>query len=286
MTALRATSRWAVSGTPIQNSLLDFHGLFKFLHFSPYDDPKVFDDDLSNMWRVKPVDEAIERFKRLLSCVMIRRTKAILDLPSRDNILMRVPFSHEEKELYSRIEQPVVDMLDRTTESGSQTNVPWTTAIQQINKLRLVCNLGVFTPSHSIYLPQSRIIDKRTSVMSARYSMGGELRSRCLQPFEASRFSSGLRDTTQPQVYYSACSRFYCADCSALLEHRSPDPCACMEQSRPCQLHVLASILPSPRLTPTDDLSPSSTEWDHTNNISSKVWALVAQIRACPQEKQ
>ncbi|KAF7449421.1 HepA Superfamily II DNA-RNA helicase- SNF2 family [Pyrenophora tritici-repentis] len=122
MTAIRATSRWAVSGTPIQNSLLDFHGLFKFLHFSPYDDPKVFDDAISNLWRVKPVDEAAETFKKLLSCVMIRRTKAILDLPSRDDKLMRVPFSHEEEEHYRQIEQPVVDMLDRTTEKCVHTH--------------------------------------------------------------------------------------------------------------------------------------------------------------------
>jgi hypothetical protein len=286
MTTFRATSRWAVSGTPIQNSLLDFHGLFKFLHLSPYDDPQVFDDELSNMWRIKPVDEAIVAFKKLLSCVMIRRTKAILDLPSRDEILIRVPFSVKEEKFYRRIEQPVVNMLDRTTESGSRTNVPWMTAIQQINKLRLVCNLGVLAPSHSSCLPQSGSLDERTSVMNARYTMGGESCSQCLQPFEAATLGSELRDITQPQVYYSVCSRFYCAGCSALLEYRSPEPCACLEQPRPCQLHPLASCSLTPRLTPTDDLSPSSMEWDNTNDISSKVWALISQIRSHPQEKQ
>jgi hypothetical protein len=286
MTALRATSRWAVSGTPIQNSLLDFHGLFKFLHFPPYDDPKVFDDDISNMWRVRPVNEAVETFKKLLSCVMIRRTKAVLDLPSRDDRLMRVPFSKEEQEYYRRIEQPVVDMLDRTTESGNQTNVPWMTTIQQINRLRLVCNLGVFVPSQSICFPQPGSMDERTSVMNARYSMAGDSCAQCLQPVEASTLGSGLRDTTQTQVYYSACCRFYCADCSALLHYQSPDPCACVEQPQPCQLRLFVSFLSTPRLTPTDDLSPSSMEWDHADDISSKVWALVSQIRSCPQEKQ
>ncbi|KAJ5064931.1 SNF2 family N-terminal domain-containing protein [Bipolaris maydis] len=118
ITALQATSRWAVSGTPIQNSLLDFYGLFKFLHFSPYDDPSVFDDDVTNLWRVKPAEEAAEAFKKLLSCVMIRRTKAILDLPSRDDKLIRVPFSHEEEKHYRQIEQPVVDMLDHQQTSS------------------------------------------------------------------------------------------------------------------------------------------------------------------------
>jgi SNF2 family DNA or RNA helicase len=286
MTALQATSRWAVSGTPIQNSLLDFYGLFKFLHFSPYDDPKVFDDDVSNLWRVKPVEEAATAFKKLLSCVMIRRTKAILDLPSREDKLIRVPFSLEEGKHYRQIEQPVVDMLDRVTESGGQTNVPWMTAIQQINKLRLICNLGVFVPTQSRCFPQPLNIDERASLMNARYSMGGESCAQCLQPIEESALGNELRGITQSQVYYSACSNFYCADCSALLRYRSPDPCACVEQPRPCQLRPLSFFSSTPRLTPTDDLSPSSMEWGHTSDISSKVWALISQIRSYPQEKQ
>ncbi|RMZ72475.1 global transactivator [Pyrenophora seminiperda CCB06] len=284
MAALRATSRWAVSGTPIQNSLLDFHGLFKFLQFTPYDDLKAFDKDISNMWHVKPVEEAAAAFKKLLSCVMIRRTKAILDLPSRDDRLMRVPFSHEEEYYYRQIEQPVVEMLNDTTESGSQSNVPWMTAIQQINKLRLFCNLGTFAKAQTRCSLQRENIDETTSVMNARYSMSGALCERCLQPGEASTLSNGLQDTMQPHVYYSACSKFYCADCAAVLQYQSPNPCECEEQPRSCQLCPLAS-LSTPWLTTNDGISPSSMEWNHTNDISSKVWALVSQIRSCPQEK-
>ncbi|EUC36252.1 hypothetical protein COCCADRAFT_23992 [Bipolaris zeicola 26-R-13] len=285
ITVLQATSRWAVSGTPIQNSLLDFYGLFKFLHFSPYDDPGVFDDDVTNLWRVKPAEEAAEAFKKLLSCIMIRQTKAILDLPIRDDKLIRVPFSHEEEKYYHQIKQPVINILDRATESGCQTNVPWMTAIQQINKLRLVCNLGISTPSQSRHLPQSGSIDERTALMNARYSMGGELCAQCLQPVEAPASGDGLRDATRPQVYLSACSIFYCADCSALLRYQSPDPCEYIKQLQPCQIRPLASFLPTPRLTPVGDLSPSSMEWDHSNDISSKVWTLVSQIKSCPNEK-
>ncbi|OAL07654.1 hypothetical protein IQ06DRAFT_13635 [Phaeosphaeriaceae sp. SRC1lsM3a] len=281
MAALRATSRWAISGTPVQNSLVDFHGLFKFLHFSPYDDPKIFDEDISNMWRVKPAAEAAKTFKKLLSCIMMRRTKAILDLPRRDDKLIHVPFSHEEKEQYHQIEQPVVDMLDRTTKSGSHANVPWMTAIQQINKLRLICNLGVFVSQPSSLLHPISGNDS-TSVMHTRFLMGGESCIQCLQPVDASTSRYGLLNTTQTQVYYSACNNFYCTDCAALLRYRSPDRCSC---NQPCQLSPLATFLPTPRLSPTDYLSPSSMEGDQSNDISSKVWALISQIRSRPQEK-
>jgi hypothetical protein len=281
MAALRATSRWAVSGTPIQNSLLDLHGLFKFLHFSPYDEPKAFDNDISDVWRIKPVDEATETFKKLLSCFMIRRTKAMLNLPSVDDQLVKVSFSYEERNHYRQIEQPIVDMLDLRTESGGHAHVPWMTTIQQINKLRLICNLGVFG-----CFSQFENFEEKTSVMSARYSMDGGLCGMCSQLIEASAMSSGIRDTTQAQVYYSACSKFYCAKCAEDLFCRSPDPCACIGQSQSCQLRPLASVLPTPRLTPTDGLSPSPTGFAHISSVSSKVWALISQIRSRPQEKQ
>jgi hypothetical protein len=281
MAALRATSRWAVSGTPIQNSLLDLHGLFKFLHFSPYDEPKAFNNDISDVWRVKPVDEATETFKKLLSCFMIRRTKAMLNLPSVDDQLIKVTFSHEERIYYRQIERPVVDMLDLRTESGGHVHVPWMTAIQQINKLRLICNLGVFG-----CFSQIENVEEKASVMSARYSMDGGLCEMCSQLIEVSAMSSGLGDTAQAQVYYSACSKFYCARCAEDLSYRSPDPCACTGQSQSCQLRPLAPVLPTPRLTPTDGLSPPPTGLSHISSVSSKVWALISQIRSRPQEKQ
>ncbi|USP82246.1 hypothetical protein yc1106_09520 [Curvularia clavata] len=170
VTALRATSRWAVSGTPIQNSLLDLHSLFKFLHFAPYDDPKAFDDDITHVWRVKSIDQAAEVFKKLLSSVMLRRTKAVLDLPSREDKLIRVPFSREEKEHYRRIEQPVADMLDCIPENGTHTNGTWMSVIQQINKLRLFCNLGLTAPSPSGCTPNPDSIDEKTLTPSADLS--------------------------------------------------------------------------------------------------------------------
>jgi hypothetical protein len=387
--ALRATSRWAVSGTPIQNSPLDLHGLFKFLQFAPYDDPKVFENDITKIWHVRSSHEAAKTFKKLLSCVMLRRTKAVLDLPIRDDKLMRVSFSHDEMKHYRRIEQPVMDMLDRTAGTGSQTQVLWMTAIQQVNKLRLVCNLGLFVPSESSYFPQPGDTEKkrammkyrpyilggglceqcmepveatsfgcdtrdamqpqvyysacgkfycaacsarlqhlppkpcactknprlcqllplvfsssapsirlpgsllqpnnlndRTSVMKARSSMDGGSCELCLQPVETSPPGSGLRDLAQPQVYYSACSKFYCSECSVHLQYRSAEPCACIEQPRPCRLRPLASFLATSSLTPPSSLQLSSMDWDYANDISSKVWALVSQIRSCPQEKQ
>jgi len=284
ITALCATSRWAISGTPIQNNLEDFLGLFKFLHFAPYDKRSVFDDDILTLWRTKPVEEASKIFRRLLSCVMIRRPNSVLDLPSRNDEILRLSFNVSEMEYYRRIEQPVVEMLDRTTGNDGNLSIPWMTAIQQINKLRLVCNLGTFiSPSQS--LPDQAGGNTESAELAARLSVGGETCVHCKQPMDSSPFGSDLNDSTTPRIYHSACKRFYCGDCSLLLRFQAPQPCDCVKRPRSCPLQPLKSFLPSPRLTPTGNLSPSLMETGD-NNVSSKVWALVSQIRSYPNEKQ
>ncbi|KAF2833695.1 hypothetical protein CC86DRAFT_461991 [Ophiobolus disseminans] len=284
ISALRATSRWAVSGTPIQNNLTDFLGLFKFLQFVPYDDSRAFDDDISALWRNCPVEEATESFKRLLSSVMIRRTKVVLDLTNREDKIMRLPFSELEKEYYQMIEQPVVDMLDQPTDE-SRPSVPWMTAIQQINKLRLVCNLGTFVPSSQCGPSRIGDIDDKSAELAARFSMSGEACAHCLQPIEASPSGNELGSSTMVTIYHSTCSRFYCADCAELLQYQAPQPCDCTSGPSSCPLRHLKSLLPTPRLTPTGSLSPSPMDVDDNNDISSKVKALISQIRYHPDEK-
>jgi SNF2 family DNA or RNA helicase len=237
------------------------------------------------MWRSRPVEEATETFKKLLSAVMIRRTKKILDLPSREDKIIRLPFGEAEKEYYQRIEQPVVDMLDHTGE-GNGTSIPWMTAIQQINKLRLVCNLGTYLPSRQPWPVQTAGNDNASALLAAQLSMEGETCVHCLLPIESPSFGNELDSSTALKVYYSVCHRFYCIDCAALLRYQTPQPCDCTKHSNACALQQLQSFLPTPRLTPTGSSSPSPMDIDDAHQISSKVWALISQVRSYPDEKQ
>ena len=102
--ALRADKRWAVTGTPIQNSLQDIYGLLKFLKHEPWCEAAFWKATISdvvieaqNQVNRKPkgkVSEneevqsansecglkvALGRVKRVISPLILRRTKQTLD---------------------------------------------------------------------------------------------------------------------------------------------------------------------------------------------------------------
>ncbi|XP_009986807.1 PREDICTED: transcription termination factor 2, partial [Tauraco erythrolophus] len=71
---LRATARWAVTGTPIQNNLLDMYSLLRFLRCSPFDEYKVWKYQVDN--NTKKGGERLSLFTKSL---LLRRTKDQLD---------------------------------------------------------------------------------------------------------------------------------------------------------------------------------------------------------------
>jgi SNF2 family DNA or RNA helicase len=159
------------------------------------------------MWRSKPVEEAVESLKNFLSCIMIRRTKAILNLPSREDKIMRIPFDDQEKEHYQRIERPTVDMLDQTEKERKSSGASWMTTIQQINKLRLICNLGTYVPPRRPGLIQSGNHD-RLAVLGVRLSIEGETCAHCLQSIELLSSETEMNNQISPKVYYSNCDLY------------------------------------------------------------------------------
>ncbi|OCL07433.1 hypothetical protein AOQ84DRAFT_377686 [Glonium stellatum] len=150
--SLHSVSRWAVTGTPLQNRLSDLATLFHFLRVSPYDDPKKFDADITQVWKSRQDMHAIERLKRLLQCILLRRSKSSIELPSRVDEPHAPDLGHEERALYEESKLRAVRVLDDalSTHSGSSFRVSYMNALQRINDLRLICNLGVYKRSASI----------------------------------------------------------------------------------------------------------------------------------------
>ncbi|KAA0715342.1 Transcription termination factor 2 [Triplophysa tibetana] len=100
---LRAKSRWAVTGTPIQNNLLDMYSLLKFLRCSPFDEYKLWKAQVDNGSK-----RGGERLNILTRTLLLRRTKTQMDssgkplvcLPDRTCEVHRLKLSEDEQAVY------------------------------------------------------------------------------------------------------------------------------------------------------------------------------------------
>ncbi|NWX48250.1 TTF2 factor, partial [Steatornis caripensis] len=101
---LRAGARWAVTGTPIQNNLLDMYSLLRFLRCSPFDEYKVWKYQVDNNTK-----KGGERLSLLTRSLLLRRTKdqldstgkALVSLPQRRMQLHQLKLSAEEQSVYN-----------------------------------------------------------------------------------------------------------------------------------------------------------------------------------------
>ncbi|XP_040914074.1 transcription termination factor 2 [Toxotes jaculatrix] len=100
---LRARARWAVTGTPIQNNLLDMYSLLKFLRCSPFDEYKLWKAQVDNGSK-----RGRERLNILTRSLLLRRTKDQMDstgkplvsLPERTSEVRQLKLSEDEQAVY------------------------------------------------------------------------------------------------------------------------------------------------------------------------------------------
>uniref|UniRef100_A0A3B4B203 Transcription termination factor 2 n=1 Tax=Periophthalmus magnuspinnatus TaxID=409849 RepID=A0A3B4B203_9GOBI len=100
---LSAQTRWAVTGTPIQNNLLDMYSLLKFLRCAPFDEFKLWKAQVDNGSK-----RGRERLNILTRTLLLRRMKDQLDSTgkplvtrlSRTCVVHQLTLSEDEQAVY------------------------------------------------------------------------------------------------------------------------------------------------------------------------------------------
>lgn len=100
--SIRSQSRWAATGTPVQNKMTELSSLFAFFRVHPYSDPDTFDKDITQIWKEGKETIAIDRLERLLAFIMLRRSGDTIDLPPRQDFRKALDFSPDELNIYDR----------------------------------------------------------------------------------------------------------------------------------------------------------------------------------------
>ncbi|XP_013392990.1 transcription termination factor 2 isoform X2 [Lingula anatina] len=104
---LRAGSRWALTGTPIQNDLLDMYSLIRFLRCSPFDELKVWKRQVAD----NKTAHGTKRLNTLVKSLLLRRTKGqtgkegkpLVSLPDKMSFTHELNLSKEERTVYDKV---------------------------------------------------------------------------------------------------------------------------------------------------------------------------------------
>ncbi|KAK6537153.1 alpha-1,6-mannosyltransferase [Orbilia ellipsospora] len=276
---LSATSRWAVTGTPVQNRLGDLAALLKFLRAYPYCDIKHFEADITHLWKMGQVEEAISRLKRLCGCLLLRRSRETINLPRRSDVRCEVEFNAGERKLYDEIkDQAVLQIREAVIENA---NAPASRAfvnfIQKINSLRIICNMGLYYPTrHDGQKIRAATLwtELAQQAFDFQCEAGPITCHQCSSTLDISELLlSEPESQIQPQ--FSECLHFFCSECSqrpVTCGHQPPHPIAFVSTDRIIQEDTMIPISVhqvAPPKTPTLSLPP-------------KVKALITQLTKHP----
>ena len=166
--SLKAKHRWCVSGTIIQNSLEDVLGIMKFLQHEPWCWPafwkvaitapsKVDNPDLDPTRRDESLKVALNRVRRLLGPIMLRRTeqsltkagKPILTLPPIETKLVKVDLSETEREFYNAVLARSQEVFEGFIESKSASQA-YFQIFSLLQRLRQCCDHIALTVKNRI----------------------------------------------------------------------------------------------------------------------------------------
>ena len=143
---IRASKRWCLTGTPLQNSIDDLYSYLRFLKHQPLSTYSKFKTIIKDPITGKDPERGFQRLQTYLAPILLRRTKAskidgrpIIELPDRQVNLLRCQFSDREREFYMNLEEESrkrVRMMEKEGTIGQNyVNMLW-----MCLRLRQACN--------------------------------------------------------------------------------------------------------------------------------------------------
>ncbi|KAL8903274.1 MAG: hypothetical protein Q9207_004043, partial [Kuettlingeria erythrocarpa] len=127
--ALQASTRFCMSGTPMQNGVGELFSLVRFLRIKPYSDINRFNLDFTRALRSTWDEEknrGMRKLQALLKAILLRRNKKsvidgkpILTLPERTTESRHAAFSEDEQLFYNALENRVQLQFNKYLRAGT-----------------------------------------------------------------------------------------------------------------------------------------------------------------------
>ncbi|KAE8713247.1 SWI/SNF-related matrix-associated actin-dependent regulator of chromatin subfamily A member [Hibiscus syriacus] len=269
VTNLKATCRWVVTGTPIQNGSLDLFSLMAFLRFEPF--------SIQSYWRSlvqRPLAQGnkngLSRIQVLMASISLRRTKGnnLVGLPPKTLQTCYVELSVEERELYDQIEGKAKSVIEEYISNDSLVR-NYSTVLGILLRLRQICtSLALLPPDLRALFPSSNIED---------VSNNPELLQKMVVMLQDGEdFDCPICICPPTDVVITRCAHIFCQSCILKTLQRTK-PCCPL-----CRQPLSQSDLFS---APPESSDADHTEISSRNTASSKVSALVSLLQESIAQK-
>ncbi len=135
---INAKSRFAISGTPIENSLMELWSIFDFIMPGYLYDEKRFSVRYNKKFKDCP--EVLEEINKLIKPFMLRRRKkeVIKELPNKIEKKLLVTLDDEQKKIYKTYADYAVELIERKVKDFEFQNSK-IEILSYITKLRQLC---------------------------------------------------------------------------------------------------------------------------------------------------
>ncbi|SPQ94173.1 unnamed protein product (mitochondrion) [Plasmodiophora brassicae] len=281
--ALHARARFALTGTPIQNNLHDLHSLFRFLREDPWSRISWWNSQIQNPF--EQGDTAVlQRLGTILQPLLLRRCKTskdangkpLLNLPPRDERVVKIVLSPEERALYDalflRSREQLQGLLRSKALSKQCANV-----LEMIMRLRQACSHPFLVRGYSSDAEKQQASSASRLIRTLTKADDGTCSKEYIEELSTALKASADENALECPMcldppadpVFSRCGHIMCRDCSDSLFGKS-SRAACPI----CRTIIYRSQLLS-GVAPVCDIDLDQ-EWTH----SAKTRQLVAELEA------
>ncbi|KAK3342074.1 SNF2 family N-terminal domain-containing protein [Lasiosphaeria hispida] len=263
ITALSATHRWCMTGTPIQNSLDDLSSLVRFLRLPLLEDPSTFQKHIAGRRQVhgSAAKPKYANLKLLLGSICLRRsTSAILSDLGVAFVERRPRFSDAERKVYDEIAVSCVRSIKAAANSRSLRK-HGQSILTAVLRLRIFCNTGLASPIVSDTQDEIGYQFRPDEVISLLYQSGEAVCSKC----DTEIISPDAADDHGPQRGTPS-SRLRCPGCTQREINADGRDVFSEYTGDPEDIMIMESA-------PVDDSVPTCGRY------SSKVMAVLADVK-------
>lgn len=139
-----AYSRWALTGTPIMNSLTDLFSLVRFFRMHGLEERGTFESIITRGFQRRMTDSET-RLQALMMEVCLRRLKTMdkivnLNLPPLNEYLHTIEWTQSERQVYDAMEHEAQHVMQEYRDGSGSNSKTYIFLLEALLRLRQICN--------------------------------------------------------------------------------------------------------------------------------------------------